>query len=191
MELAGQGIDDVTAYFSFDLSASATQVENLFVAGAAGTTGRGNDLNNRIESDSPSHALDGAAGNDTLVGGGGNDTLTGGIGNDKLEGGNGNDGLTGGDSDDWLDGGENTNNLAGGKGNDIYISDFGHDTITELVNEGTDEIRSIVDVNLAIASLANIENVTFDRLGQCGGQRQRPCQRHDRQQRRQPPRRRR
>ena len=41
------------------------------------------------------------------------------------------------------------------------MSDFGHDAITELVGEGTDEIRSIVDINLAIASLANIENVTF------------------------------
>ena len=161
-ELAGQGIDDIRADdFSYDLSVSAVQVENLSITGIDGLTGKGNALNNVIESDDGSHALDGAAGNDTLIGADGNDTLTGGIGNDKLLGGDGDDSLTGGDGNDFLDGGANTNKLAGGKGDDIYVSDFGHDAITELAGEGTDEIRSIVDINLAIASLANVENVTF------------------------------
>ncbi len=90
-------------------------------------------------------------------------TFAGDAGNNSLSGGTGNDTLSGGDGNDTLDGGAGEDALTGGKGNDIYVIDNSKDTIVELAGEGTDTVRTSVDIDLAAGSFANpnIENVTI------------------------------
>ena len=77
---------------------------------------------------------------------------------------------------------------AGGLGNDLYVTfGFGTDTITELANEGIDEIRSFADINLSVANLLNIENVDLERRPRFRCHRQRTRQRHQGKRFRQPP----
>jgi Ca2+-binding RTX toxin-like protein len=75
----------------------------------------------------------------TIVGTAFHDVLGGGFGNDTI------DGLGG--SDD----------MAGGKGNDTYIVESKGDIITELANEGIDNVLSSADYTLT----ANVENLTI------------------------------
>ena len=100
--------------------------------------------------------FDGGDGNDTLlteesvtlpvyaVGGDGNDHITGGSGDDYIFGGDGNDNLTGSDGHDVI---------TGGQGDDThnFEDDWGHDTINENPNGGTDTLDfASVTRNLAI-----------------------------------------
>jgi microcystin-dependent protein len=127
--------------------------------------------NDRLLAGDGTDTISGLAGNDTIFGMGGIDTLNGNDGNDVLIGGSGNDILTGGnnddvllgqDGDDTLDGGTGLNTIQGGLGNDIYIVSGAGDTITELLNEGTD----LVQTALASFTLsANVENLTFTGAG--------------------------
>jgi len=79
VELAGEGIDVVTATVSYSIGA---EVENLTLAGDAAINGTGNDLANVLTGNSAANSLVGAGGSDTLDGGAGADTLAGGAGND-------------------------------------------------------------------------------------------------------------
>ena len=72
-------IDTVKSLISCALGSN---VENLFLIGAAATNGTGNALNNVITGNAAGNTLDGGGGNDTLNGGAGADILTGGSGND-------------------------------------------------------------------------------------------------------------
>ncbi len=94
--------------------------------------------------------------------GGADWTFAGDAGNNLLSGGTGNDTLSGGDGNDTLEGGAGEDILTGGKGNDIYAIDNAKDTIVELTGEGTDTIRTAIDIDLASGAFANpnIENVT-------------------------------
>ena len=65
-ELAGQGIDTVLSYVSFQLFAASQQIENLTLAGTGNSNGTGNARDNLIT---------GNAGNNMLTGGGGSDTF--------------------------------------------------------------------------------------------------------------------
>ena len=73
-------------------------------------------------------------GDDTLIGSAADNLMDAGAGNDSISSGGGND------------------TMIGGAGNDIYVTDGG-DTITELVGEGIDWVKSQVSIVLA----ANIE----------------------------------
>lgn len=95
-EVAGGGIDTVTASVDFTLSA---EVEHLSLTGAA-VNGTGNALANNITSDAGNQVLNGLGGNDRLSSGAGNDTVYGGDGNDIINGGSGNDKLYGGTGKD-------------------------------------------------------------------------------------------
>ena len=93
-------------------------------------------------SDSPLPAvgvtLEGDDTANTLVGGGDDDTIRGKGGNDVLDGRGGDD------------------RMEGGAGDDIYFVEDQGDTVVELANEGTDEVRS----SLASYTLtANVENL--------------------------------
>jgi Ca2+-binding RTX toxin-like protein len=108
-------------------------------------------------------ALSGGAGNDTLYGGGGDDYLDGGSNEDVLYGNAGNDNMYGGAGNDLLDGGTGADTMFGGAGNDVYLFDHNWegsatDHAIENANEGTDEVRTSVD--LGIDWMPNIENLT-------------------------------
>ena len=49
--------------------------------------------------------------------------------------------------------------MIGGLGNDIYVVDSLSDTVTEALNEGTDEVRTAL-ASYSIATFANVENLT-------------------------------
>jgi Ca2+-binding RTX toxin-like protein len=140
-ELAGQGKDIIFSKISLDLSV-IDHVENLLLLGTADLTGEGSALDNIINGNSGGNLLDGADGNDALIGGNGNDLLFGGNGNDLLDGGSGND------------------KMSGEAGNDIYVIDSANDTVEESANQGIDEIRSDLTIDLfSFLQFANIENV--------------------------------
>ena len=136
-EIAGEGVDEVTASVGHYLHAN---VENLTLsATAGGIFGVGNDLANTIQGNAESNLLLGGGGDDVLRGGAGVDSLfgedgadqlfgdagvdylVGGAGNDRLNGGDDADALYGQDGDDVLTGGNSfhTDILVGGGGNDI------------------------------------------------------------------------
>jgi Ca2+-binding RTX toxin-like protein len=102
-------------------------------------------------------SLVGEDGNQLLAGLSGNDVLNGLAGDDLLYGGGGDDQLIGGDGSDTLSGGEGLNALVGGGGDDIYLVDRSTDRVIELVNQGTDEVRSTV----SITTPRNVEKVTL------------------------------
>jgi Ca2+-binding RTX toxin-like protein len=90
--------------------------------------------------------LTGMAGNDTITGTNVVDRITGLAGDDTIQSGAG---------DDVLDGGAGADTMVGGIGNDTYLADDVGDVVTELVNEGTDTVRSSVSYGLD----ENVENL--------------------------------
>ncbi len=79
IELAGEGVDTVTASTTFALSAN---VENLTLSGINAIDGTGNDQGNRLTGNAATNVLSGQDGNDVLDGKAGADTLIGGAGDD-------------------------------------------------------------------------------------------------------------
>ncbi len=67
--------------------------------------------------------------------------------------------LIGNTGNNILDGLGGADNMAGGLGNDTYIVDAG-DVVTELAGGGTDTINTAL-VTFSLATLANVENLTF------------------------------
>lgn len=70
IELNGQGIDQVDAYLSYNLS---TAVENARLFGSAAVKLTGNILDNLLYGNEIANVLDGGAGQDTMAGGAGDD----------------------------------------------------------------------------------------------------------------------
>lgn len=105
--------------------------------------------------------LFGLEGNDTLYAREGNDAIYGCAGEDYLYGESGNDILDGGDENDVLDGGAGDDTTFGGQGNDKYYIDSVNDTVTELVDEGTDIVYSPISYVLG----NNLENLNLLEIG--------------------------
>ena len=137
-ELADGGVDEVRT--TLGTYALGDNVENLTYAGAAAFTGTGNALDNVITGGAYGNSLSGGAGNDTLIGGAGKDVLD------------------GGEGDDFLDGKGGADTMRGGAGNDTYIVDTAGDVVTELANEGIDEVRTTLG---SYTLGANLENLTY------------------------------
>lgn len=76
--------------------------------------------------------------------------------------------ITGGSGDDLLDGGTGNDTLIGGAGNDTYIVDATGDVVTETANAGNDTVRTAL-ATYSLASLANVENLTFTGTGAFNG----------------------
>lgn len=136
MEQFDEGIDSVRSAISLTLGGN---IENMALTGTAAIDGTGNALSNTIT---------GNVGDNVLAGGGGNDRLYGDAGHDTL---------LGGADNDYLDGGAGADDLYGSTGNDIYMIDNAGDTVTELMNEGTDLVTASVGFTLG----ANLENLTL------------------------------
>lgn len=111
-----------------------------------------------------SYVMQGLWGDDVVIGGDKADKLYGDYidsrsdmegGNDILIGGGGNDELYGAAGDDYLDGGTGADKMVGGKGDDTYLVDNINDQIIEEDDEGTDTLKSTIEIlNLDV----NIEN---------------------------------
>ncbi|MFD2058805.1 hypothetical protein ACFSQT_38745 [Mesorhizobium calcicola] len=73
IETIGQGIDNVQAYVSFNLSGQ--ELENLQLRSSASINGTGNSIANVINGNSGNNVINGLGGNDTLSGAQGNDAF--------------------------------------------------------------------------------------------------------------------
>ncbi|MFD2058808.1 calcium-binding protein [Mesorhizobium calcicola] len=73
IETIGQGIDNVQAYVSFNLSGQ--ELENLQLRSSASINGTGNSIANVIAGNSGNNIINGLGGNDTLSGSTGQDTF--------------------------------------------------------------------------------------------------------------------
>jgi Ca2+-binding RTX toxin-like protein len=180
-ELTGQGMDTVVATVGHIL---AVNVENLILTGAAVINGTGNAQNNVLTGNNAANVLTGGAGDDTYVVGAGDTTIEAvGGGTDNVQStvtwtlaaevenlmltgtaainGTGNalnNILTGNTANNVLTGGAGVDTLRGGLGNDVYYLDNPGDTVSELMNEGTDTIYSSVSYTLG----ANQEHLVLN-----------------------------
>lgn len=109
----------------------------------------GTTLDDTISGNSLANSITGLAGQDTIFGAAGADTIDGGEGSDLLYGQLGNDTLLGGGGNDLLDGGEGADHLAGGHGDDMYVIDEAGDVVSEVAGQGSDTIRSSINVTLS------------------------------------------
>jgi Ca2+-binding RTX toxin-like protein len=152
VEHAGEGIDRVRAWISYQLTAN---VENLTLAGTADLAGTGNSLANMIIGNTGNNVLTGGAGDDTLAGGEGQDIYNVDSAGDKVieHAGEGRDRVnssvsytlsanveelsltgagaingTGNSLDNTIFGNSGDNVLDGGKGYDVLIGGDGNDT---------------------------------------------------------------
>jgi Ca2+-binding RTX toxin-like protein len=135
-EQAGEGFDVIQSSVSMTLF---DNVECLALLGTASLAGTGNASANTVSGNDGANALSGLGGNDRLLGNAGNDTLDGGTGDDVME---------------------------GGSGNDLYVVDSLADVVTELVDQGTDTVRT----SISLGPLAdNVENLSLDGAANLSG----------------------
>ncbi|KJV07463.1 calcium-binding protein [Methylocucumis oryzae] len=170
IELLTEGLDEVQAWVSYELSEN---IENLTLVGTTGTDGTGNQLNNLLTGNIAANMLAGGLGDDTYVvdaldtvieaAESGFDmirstvtwTLAANIealvllGDEAING-------TGNTLNNTLTGNVAANRLAGGLGDDTYVVNTG-DTTDEAFGAGSDTVRS----NSAWSLSANIENLTL------------------------------
>jgi Ca2+-binding RTX toxin-like protein len=177
IEQAGEGIDTVLAFVSYQLP---DNVERLLLAeDGIAIDGEGNDLDNLIRGNSKGNTLHGHGGNDTLDGGEGFDVAayadaaagvvvrlattdvqdTGGDGSDKLisiealSGSQHADRLSGTAGDDLIFGSNGADTLVGAAGDDHLIGGADDDSI--LGGKGTDTVSYVEAAAKVVVRLAS------------------------------------
>jgi len=148
-------------------------VENLLLLGTAALNGTGNTLANTLYPNAGNNVLDGSTGSDTVsyayaaaavqvnltlstaqaTGGSGSDTL---LNVENLTGSPFADTLTGNAAANVLDGKAGTDTLTGKAGNDSYYVDNTGDQVVEVLNEGTDLVRSTAPTYTLPANVENL-----------------------------------
>ena len=154
----GAGNDILDGGAGADILVGGSGDDRLVIDNAADTlienAGEGNDT----VAASISYTL--AAGsnleNITLLGEA-NLNATGDAGANVLAGNSGRNTIRGNGGNDLLDGGAGADVLQGGSGDDIYVVDDGGDTVTELADEGIDEVRASASLTLG----SNLENLVL------------------------------
>jgi lysophospholipase L1-like esterase len=127
---AAQGFDGVIDEVAiYDRALTADEVQQLFAAGARGSTVVGTAESDTLIGGSDDEDLRGGPGNDLIRGNGGDDVLRGAGGTDDLLGAAGNDRLLGGGGADDLRGGPGNDALAGMGGHDLIIGGSGDDLL--------------------------------------------------------------
>jgi Ca2+-binding RTX toxin-like protein len=131
-ELATEGIDQL------DFSSLASTI--AVTANLTSDTALATHTNRTLKT-----AAAGQASNfENVIGGAGADKLTGNAADNWLDGGAGNDTITANEGQDTLIGGAGSDSLLGGTGDDVYLfavaTTAETDTVTELVNEGSDRL---------------------------------------------------
>lgn len=126
VELAGQGLDTVFAFVSWDMPYN---VENLIMRGTA-ITANGNAIDNVVVGSALANSVTGGGGNDRIAGADGDDVISGDTGIDALNGGAGRDHISGGTGNDGVWGGGGNDTIFGEDGNDRLIGDGGNDVIS-------------------------------------------------------------
>ena len=96
-----------------------------------------------------------------IVGTEGADTMAGTDGDDLIRALAGNDTVNAGAGSDVLDGGAGDDKMNGGTGDDIYYVDSTLDVVTELSNQGIDEVRTTITYTLG----RNVENGRLEGTG--------------------------
>ncbi|MFN7350175.1 MAG: beta strand repeat-containing protein [Dolichospermum sp.] len=168
-----EGADTIQSSVTFTL-ATAPNVENLTLTGAAAINGTGNAGNNVITGNSAINTLDGGAGIDTLIGGLGNDiyivdsttdtiTENASAGTDTIQSsvtytiaalanvenltltGTAAINGTGNEGNNVITGNGANNILNGGAGNDILTGGFGKDTLTGGLGADRFDYRTLAD----------------------------------------------
>jgi len=76
--------------------------------------------------------------------------------------------MTGGAGADTLDGGAGADTLSGGGGNDTYVVDTAGDSISESNGGGADTVQTAL-ASFSLASLSNVENLTYTGSGNFAG----------------------
>jgi Ca2+-binding RTX toxin-like protein len=171
VEDPAQGTDLVKSSIGYLLP---DNVENLTLTATAAINATGNELANILTGNAGGNTLTGNEGNDTLNGGSGDDVLLGEFDETNLNppGGGGigligygiADVLSGGSGNDFLDGGIGDDIMLGGIGNDTYVVTSTADVVSELANEGSDTVFSLVSYVLP----GNVENLNLAGSGNLG-----------------------
>lgn len=173
VELAGEGIDEVRANFSYTL---LENFENLRLTGTAHINATGNAADNLIWGNSGNNVLDGAGGNDTMRGGAGNDIYIVDGGDQVFEGANnGVDEVRssasftlGGNIENLtLTGSANVNGtgntlnnvIAGNSGDNVLNGGAGIDTLQ--MTRATSGINYLVSANLTTGTMTGHGNDTI------------------------------
>jgi Ca2+-binding RTX toxin-like protein len=189
-ELAGEGMDRVTATVSHTLAA---EVEQLTLGGTAAINATGNALANQLTGNAAANVLDGKGGADTLRGGAGSDTYVVDVATDTLveNSGEGTDTVrssvswtlatnfehltlagaaaingTGNAAANTLTGNAAANTLNGGAGADTMRGGAGNDffvvdAATDVVTENAGEGTDTVQSAVSWMLGANVENLTL------------------------------
>jgi hypothetical protein len=157
--IAGFGLGRL-AVFHTNLTGGDVDGEDL----QAVRTTVGDAANDVFFGDELVDVINGNGGEDNLAGGANNDTINGGANDDILRGDAGDDIIDGGAGADSISGGSGDDDMAGGTQNDTYLVDSGGDTITELLNQGTDVVRTAL-LNYSLFFIANVEEIHFTGAG--------------------------
>jgi serralysin len=180
-ELVNEGTDTIYSSVSYTLGANQ---EHLVLNAATAIHGTGNELGNNLHAGAGDNVIDGGLGADTVfystatagvtvslalstaqaTGASGNDTL---LNIENLTGSNHNDILTGNALGNLINGGAGADMMRGGLGNDGYYIDNVGDTVTELLNEGTDTVYYYLNQHTTLGD--NLENLYLFGTGAVNG----------------------
>ena len=165
----GDGDDEINGGTDND-AMNGGKGDDLYYVDAAGdkVTENANEGHDTVYSDLSSYVLGANVENLDFGGEAGAAVGTGNTLANRIRGNDFANKLIGGSGDDLLDGGAGNDTLVGGIGNDFYVLDSVDDKVTELANQGIDDIRTNQSFDLSVDGIA-IENLFLSGSGNAAG----------------------